>query len=379
MSTIPPSPLTPRRISRAEALVQLRETRAVIAPALEATEGMVAVINAQRQVIYATRAFQEIAETASVDEMWGARTGEILGCENAGGGCGEGEACRFCGANEAIRETLRTGGPCTREYHVTVAASPHPCPRDLLVQTTPLQIAGQPYVLARMSDISQQKRRAALERIFFHDILNTASSFKVYLDLLARRELDAGGHELLGSLTSICDTLVEEIQGQRIMLSAESGALRVQRDLIDAHDLVRELADQMEGLEEARGRTLRIAPFSEPFSLVSDDSLVKRVLANMVKNALEASPDGATVTIGFRQMAEGRAQFRVHNDGCMDPTVRQRVFTRYFSTKGEGRGLGTWGMRMLAEDYLGGRVEFASAPDQGTTFTLTLPVKPRSA
>lgn len=375
MSTMPASPLPPR-ISRPDALAQLREARFAFTPALEAAEGMVAVLNAQRQVIYATPAFQELSRAGSVEEMCGARPGELLGCSNARGACGESEACGFCGAAQAIRETIATGSPFARECHITVDAAEHASALDLLVQTTPFRIGEQTFVLARFSDISHQKRRAALERIFFHDILNTASSFKVYLDLLARRDLDAGGNELLGNLTAICETLVEEIQGQRIMLNAETGTLQVQKNLIDAHALAREIAEQMRGLEVARGRSLHVAPFSEPFSFVSDDALVKRVLANMIKNGLEAAPNGATVTVGFRARADGTAQFQVHNPGVMEPTVQRRIFARYFSTKGEGRGLGTWGMRLLAEDYLGGRVEFISTFEQGTIFTLTVPLKP---
>jgi hypothetical protein len=58
-------------------------------------------------------------------------------------------------------------------------------------------------------------------------------------------------------------------------------------------------------------------------------------------------------------------------------SVQQQVFRRYFSTKGEDRGLGTWDMRLLAKEYLGGSVSFSSTKDGGTTFTLALPLKPK--
>jgi len=66
----------------------------------------------------------------------------------------------------------------------------------------------------------------------------------------------------------------------------------------------------------------------------------------------------------------------VHNPTYIEPVVQKQIFRRYFSTKGKDRGLGTWGMRVLAEQYLGGSVTFTSTQEQGTTFTLTLPLKP---
>ena len=65
--------------------------------------------------------------------------------------------------------------------------------------------------------------------------------------------------------------------------------------------------------------------------------------------------------------------FWVHNPGHMDPSVQHQVFRRFFSTKGPGRGLGTYSIKLLAEEYLGGRVSLDSSPERGTTFVLSLP------
>ncbi len=97
----------------------------------------------------------------------------------------------------------------------------------------------------------------------------------------------------------------------------------------------------------------------------------------MLKNALEASPARSTVTVGFGKGTDDRVWFKVHNPTYIEHIVQKQIFRRYFSTKGKDRGLGTWGMRLLAEEYLGGSVSFTSTPEEGTTFTLTLPLKPR--
>ncbi len=68
--------------------------------------------------------------------------------------------------------------------------------------------------------------------------------------------------------------------------------------------------------------------------------------------------------------------FSVHNPSFMPRSVQLQVFQRSFSTKGEGRGLGTYSMKLLSERYLGGRVDFTTSPDGGTTFIATFPLKP---
>ena len=107
-------------------------------------------------------------------------------------------------------------------------------------------------------------------------------------------------------------------------------------------------------------------------SLVSDRTLVGRILGNMLKNALEACTDGETVALGCR--VEGPwAEFFVHNPGGIPPRIQRQIFKRNFSTKGDDRGLGTYGMRLLS-GYLQGSVHFASAAEMGTRFFLRLPL-----
>jgi signal transduction histidine kinase len=366
------------RLSRAEALSQLREARTIEKGpvSLDAVAVPIAVLNEQRQVIFANFAFREFVGARSLEDLCGDRPGELLGCANANGACGDSEACEFCGAAQAIRETQRTGRVAVRECNISVSTADRRPAYDLQALTSPFEIGGKPYVLISFSDISHQKQRQSLERIFFHDILNTASSFKVYLDLLRRGTADEGSRGLISRLSVISDTLIEEIEGQRVVVSAENGTLQCQRNLIESTSIATQLIQQVGGLESAKERSIQIAPFSESFSFVGDDSLVKRILGNMLKNGLEASPARSIVTIGFGKGTDDRAWFNVHNPTYIEPIVQKQIFRRYFSTKGKDRGLGTWGMKLLAEQYLGGSVSFTSTPGEGTTFTLALPLRP---
>jgi sensor histidine kinase regulating citrate/malate metabolism len=79
-----------------------------------------------------------------------------------------------------------------------------------------------------------------------------------------------------------------------------------------------------------------------------------------------------TVTVGVSEHREA-VEFWVHNDGVIPKREQFQIFQRSFSTKGEGRGIGTYSVRMFTETYLGGEVTFVSSKYDGTTFSVWLP------
>ncbi len=370
-------PSDPERLGDEEIAAQSREVQQekLLSATLDRLQGLIAVVNEQNQLIYTNRAFADFFGRTP-EELCGMKPGEIFHCvRGTADGCGSSPSCRFCGTLQAIRETQETLAPATRECSLTGSEGGRITAWEFLVRTMPFEVSGTRYVLVSFREISSQKRRVALERIFFHDILNTASSIKVYLDLLKAGLSDAGNRPLLERLEGICNTLVEEIQSQKILVSAENKTLTVQKNLIVSSGLVEQVAQTFEGQDIAQGKKIAVAPFSESFSFVSDDSLVKRVLSNMLKNALEATPEGSTVTVGFRK-EDGRLRFWVHNPTYIEEDVRRQIFQRYFSTKGPDRGLGTFSIKLLTEEYLQGVAAVESTREGGTTFSIPLPLRP---
>ena len=106
--------------------------------------------------------------------------------------------------------------------------------------------------------------------------------------------------------------------------------------------------------------------------LQTDVTLLRRVLGNMLKNAVEATPAGGTITVGCVDR-DDEVEFWINNPGEMPRQVQLQIFQRSFTTKGAGRGLGAYSMRLLTERYLGGRVGFTSSPTDGVTFRAVYP------
>ncbi len=366
---------TPRftQLSEARAQAARLGTEPFLGQAVEALSEAVAVLNARRQIVFANPAFRELAGCTGA--LVGLKPGELFGCTHAGqspGGCGQSSECGACGASQAFLEARDRGSSCRRPYSIMGSRGGREVPYDLEASATPFRLAGEQFVLLTLRDVSHQKHRAALERIFFHDILNTASSLKVYLTLLTSQ---LGGSDaqqsarLLADLRSIADALVDEILSQKQLVSAENRTLRVSPSPISSRQLAEEL---LAPFARAAG-PVGLAPDAESFTFVSDAAILRRVLGNMVRNALEAAPPGGVVTLGFARDSSS-CRFWVHNPGVMPEKVRGRVFHRYFSTKGPDRGLGTYSMKLLTEEYLRGEVGFTSDERCGTRFTVTLPL-----
>jgi two-component system sensor kinase FixL len=107
--------------------------------------------------------------------------------------------------------------------------------------------------------------------------------------------------------------------------------------------------------------------------LVFDRQQIHQVLINLVKNALEAMPQGGTLTVATR-LTDGQVEVRVSDTGQgMTPEVKANIFQPYFTTKEKGTGLGLAICQNIVEEH-GGCLLADSTPGQGSTFTIQIPL-----
>lgn len=350
-----------------------------LAGILEAVPDMVLVLDGERQAIAANR----LALTTlgrSEGQLVGRRPGELLGCvgvAEAPHGCGTGSRCGLCGAVQAILACQESGGAVSREARILVGG-PNLAALDLIVTASPATVGALPLTVCILRDISDSKRRAILENLFFHDILNTAGGIQGMAGILAdaKRCLTADREETCRQgMARLSRRLVEEIVHQRDLLLAERGEFVPRLEEVDVPAVLHEVRELYGSHPVARCRLLEIGEASA-CAIRGDGAIVRRVLGNLVKNALEATPEGGTVRICCRDLGD-RVALEVQNPGVMARDVQQQVFQRSFSTKAEkGRGIGTYSVKLFVERYLRGAVGFTSAEPRGTTFTITLPKEP---
>jgi hypothetical protein len=332
---------------------------------------MVVVLNNDRQIVYANQNFLNAVNVKEFENVKGLRLGEALNCIHAfepPHGCGTCEFCRTCGAAKAIFAIQRGAGDM-QECKITQAETGNAF--DLLVKTSPLKIGDELFTLVAGKDISHEKRRRILERLFFHDVMNTASGVMGLTDLF----LDAAPEDLerFSKLISRgAAKLVEEIKSQRDLTAAENGELVIEIETIDAGGFINEMIELYQTHEVAKGKFIAATSQIGAVSMQSSMVLLVRVLGNMIKNALEASRPGETVTVSCKKEHE-QVIFQVHNPSFILRETQLQIFQRSFSTKSPERGLGTYSMKLFAERYLKGAISFASTKEGGTTFVATFP------
>jgi len=346
-----------------------------LAELINALPYVVTVLNANRQIVFSNEALLQTLKVSDFRDFLGKRPGEALNCVHSKtmeSGCGTSENCQFCGAVNTITASMRENRKVVNECRITTENEGIEEYHDFEVTATPFVWRESKYTIFALADISGVKRKRMLERIFFHDILNTAGNLKGLSELIVKLEDPKKKDELMKLVASVSIELIEEIQDQRQLSTAESGELQLSVSPLSSHEILTVIVNQFTNQIRKVVR-VEISEDSEDLILSSDRSLLARILKNMVKNAIEASSDGDVITVNSRR-TDSFIRFTVHNPKEIPRDIQLQIFKRSFSTKGHDRGLGTYSMKLLGERYLKGKVHFKSKPGLGTEFYFDLPV-----
>lgn len=358
---------------------RLRRQRAEVASAphvqalCNAVPTPVIILDRNRQIVLANQACLEFVGADDVEKIIGEAPGNILQCEHAvtaPGGCGTTDACRRCGAAISIESAAHGQA---RQLPCVIVVAGRRVPLHASAAAAPIEIAGARYIVLSFIDREDEERRRVLERLFFHDVLNTAGALAGIVEILPT-SAGAERDEFERMLGAQARRLVEEIQSQRDLTAAEAGTLTVTAELVDLAGLMQEVVAGYRYHPVAWDRHLVYEPTATS-CVQTDPALLGRAVGNLIKNALEATSEDGTVTVSHRQSGD-EVEVRVHNPGAIPPEIARNVFQRPVSTKGPGRGLGTYSVRLLVEEYLDGKVSFTSDEAAGTSFIIRLPSIP---
>ena len=310
----------------------------------------VIIVNETRQIVYANERFTGLIGASSFDEVAGKRPGEALGCSHAWetqGGCGTSQSCRYCGAAKAIVRGLE-GHEATQECSIIRQSADSLNALNLQVWTSPFSVGKDSLVLSSILDIAHEKSLRSFERIFFHDIMNAVTGIKGLHDLIALELGTRYGSEL-ELLQGAVENIRDIIESHKDFLAVETQEYIREDSSFETLPLLTLLESFCQAFNAGGRKQLVLDSASPNISVCSDVRLVQRILVNMIKNALEASRAGDVVRLGCLAAPDGGVTFWVQNPGVMPKETRLRVFEKGFSTKGRGRGFGTYGMRLFAK------------------------------
>ena len=342
-----------------------------------AITGIGAVIDQNRQIVYANENFLTLFGINTLETILGKRPGEVVSCIHSSeesSGCGTSVSCAYCGAVNVIMESQRTGAKSIRETRISTVVDGKLKSWDLNIISTPVTLSGTRFYVLILQDISAEKRRAALERIFFHDLLNSVGGLNGLLTILKDGTNPEENRELINLSEEASRDIIEEILLHRQIRAAEIGELNVNIELTNSFEVIDSAIRKMGFHEEGKNKRIIKAENSVKIDLETDKIFLQRVIINLMKNALEASQNGDAVSVGIDNN-EGKIRFWVKNNQVIARDIQMQLFQRSFSTKGNGRGIGTYSIKLLTENYLKGKVSFVSNESDGTVFSIDLNLK----
>ncbi len=190
--------------------------------ALSAVPVPIVAVNANRQIVYANEAMVGFVGAEAAESLIGLRPGEA---------------------------------------HIVRPADEPPEALDVQVSSRTFQVGDDAFTMLTITDIGDQKRRHALERIFFHDVLNTVQKTRAAVDLLDEVGDDAMG-PAWGTIRKAVLRLTEEIQAQRDLATMERDELTLMPTKVDSRSFLEDLAESYLDRDQAQGGRLVLDPES---------------------------------------------------------------------------------------------------------------------
>ena len=308
-------------------------------------------------------------------------------------------------ASPDVQVIMMTGEPTVESAAEAVRAGAadylvKPVPREAVL----LSVANA----ARVKALDDERKRlekenreylARLERQ--NEELRRAAQFREEVEAMTRHDLKSPLHVILGMpqlLLDMGDNLTKqqrddlatiEQAGRRMldMINSSLDLFRIEHGIYNLHpspvdllEVAREVTRHQTPLAGARKISHAILLGDRPpeggdtWFVHGERMLLYSLLSNLVKNAVEASPPGATVTL--RLSGGDERVLAIHNLGAVPAEIRSRFFEKFVTAgKDHGTGLGTYSARLIAEAH-GGAVRLDASEEGATTIVVSFPSEP---
>lgn len=231
-----------------------------------------------------------------------------------------------------------------------------------------------------------EELRERVEQITRHDLKTPLNAVINLPDILLEdANLTAEHRELLGLIRDAGYRMLETINLSHDLFRMETQTYQLNASCLDIMPLLLRVLRELQSLSSSKCLQVQIKNDTpDSFLVLGEDLLCYSLLANLVKNAMEAAPCDSVITFQFwtedkikrkkEQVSDlPGACISIHNQGAVPVAIRDTFFEKY-TTRGKqgGMGLGTYSARLITET-LGGTIEMHSSEKQGTTITVCLP------
>jgi PAS domain S-box-containing protein len=233
---------------------------------------------------------------------------------------------------------------------------------------------------ALQNRLMQSERLSLLGRMagsVSHEIRNPLSAIFLHVNILEDefRQLDVDGHDqIVSSLTAIKDevTRVHEMVQQYLSLARLS---ELHREPVDMRTYLEAFGSEIQTQLQSHNITWELKADLDLGQVALHRNSFRRVLLNLLNNAIEAMPQGGVLTLRCQRLSD-QVQIEFCDAGCgISADQLPFLFQPLHSSKPEGTGLGLYLAREIVHAHQGDIV-VASEPNVGTIFTISLPLLP---
>jgi two-component system sensor histidine kinase/response regulator len=220
--------------------------------------------------------------------------------------------------------------------------------------------------------------RENVERILHHDLKSPLNAVIGYSELLQNKP-----HKQLSKRIKWAMNIMEAgyqmldmINHSLDIYKMETGTYQYSPSSVNILSLLNKIVADTKNLLTSKNLLVDLLIQDKPviigdiFTVQGEQLLCYSLFANLVKNAIEASPEAEHITISLDK--KEIAMISIHNQGAVPKEIRDKFFDKYVTAeKNEGTGLGTYSAKLMAETQ-GGSIHFETSEEMGTTVTVFL-------
>jgi len=279
-----------------------------------------------------------------------------------------------------IRTKLKKGTDCKFdcEYKKNNGETAH-C--STIINHAP-EATNKGHYIAIIEDKSDQQKNIELhediERITRHDLKTPLSGMIAVPELLRQTGgLSVIQLNLIQLLEDSATTMLNMINMSMDIYKMEKNTYKLTPSLVDILMLIRRIDIELSRVFKYKSISVETrvngTPVTDKSSFViwGEELLCYSMLSNLIKNALEASPESSTVTIALE--SDNDYYIEITNQGTVPESIRDTFFEKYTTSgKNRGTGLGTYSAKLIAETH-NGHLEMKTSNKEGTTITVILP------
>ena len=261
------------------------------------------------------------------------------------------------------------------------------------MRATELVWEEKPAFLASLRDVTERNRVQEAERQLAllkedfiagvsHDLRTPINGIVGFLDLLRSGKVEdpTVQEEFLERMAWDANRLKTMVSELLDFSQMDREQIALNWDVIDLGGVIVETLKSLQPLPDMKQMVLKPILKNEPLIAEADEARIRRVLVNLVENAIRFSEEGATVVVSGERDTDN-VIIKVIDSGCgMSGADRAKVFGKYFQAPGPlqrasgGVGLGLFTSKRIIEEH-GGTIKVDSRLGEGSEFTIKIPIK----